>query len=75
MSSWLFSVKKGLAVPRAAQDRMLQTMTDVFGLLRVHSDIGGSSSTAEQIEVDTTPRLHLLPLGAGMRVEGTATEL
>ncbi len=59
---------KGLDVPLSAQDRVLQTLTDISGLLTVHSDIGGSSSTAEQIVADATPRLHLLPLGAGLRV-------
>ena len=65
----LFSIlgKKGLVVPLAAQDRVLQTLTDMSGLLTVHSDIGGSSSTAEQVVADSTPRLHLLPLGAGLR--------
>jgi len=60
--------KKGLKVPLSAQDRVLQTLTDISGLLTVHSDIGGSSSTAEQVAADATPRLHLLPLGAGLRV-------
>ncbi len=66
----LFAIlgKKGLEVPLAAQGRVLQTLTDISGLLTVHSDIGGSSSTAEQIAADATPRLHLLPLGAGLRV-------
>jgi len=65
----LFSIlgQKGLEVPLAAKDRVLQTLTDMSGLLTVHSDIGGSSSTAEQVVADSTPRLHLLPLGAGLR--------
>ncbi len=65
----LYSIlgKKGLDAPLSAQDRVLQTLTDMSGLLTVHSDIGGSSSTAEQVVADSTPRLHLLPLGAGLR--------
>jgi superfamily II DNA or RNA helicase len=59
---------KGLEVPLAAQDRVLQTLTSISSLLTVHSDIGGSSNTAEQVTADTTPRVHLLPLGAGLRV-------
>lgn len=59
--------KKGLEVPLFAQDRVLQTLTDISGILTVHSDIGGSSSTAEQVAADTTPRLHLLPMGGGLR--------
>jgi superfamily II DNA or RNA helicase len=59
---------KGLEVPLSAQERVLQTLTSISGLLTVHSDIGGSSSTAEQVVADATPRVHLLPLGAGLRV-------
>ncbi len=58
---------KGLEVPASAQDKVLQTLTSIAGLLTVHSDIGGSSSIAEQIEADHTPRVHLLPLGEGLR--------
>ncbi|WP_404358523.1 DEAD/DEAH box helicase [Methylotuvimicrobium sp. KM1] len=58
---------KGLEVPVTAQERVLQTLTGISGLLTVQSDIGGSSSTAEQVEADATPRLHLLPLGEGLK--------
>ena len=59
---------KGLEVPASAQDKVLQTLTSISGLLTVHSDIGGSSSTAEQVQADATPRIHLLPHGEGLRV-------
>jgi superfamily II DNA or RNA helicase len=59
---------KGLEVPVSAQDRVLQTLTSISGLLTVHSDIGGSSSSAEQVQADATPRVHLLPWGEGLRV-------
>jgi superfamily II DNA or RNA helicase len=59
---------KGLEVPLSAQERVLQTLTSISGLLTVHSDIGGSSSTAEQVSADATPRIHLLPMGEGLRV-------
>ena len=39
-------------VPLSAQDHVLQTLTDISGLLTVHSDIGGSSSNAEQVAAD-----------------------
>ena len=59
---------KGLEVPASAQERVLQTLTSISGLLTVHSDIGGSSSTAEQVPADAMPRIHLLPHGEGLRV-------
>jgi len=65
----IFSVlgAKGLEVPASAQDKVLQTLTNIAGLLTVHSDIGGSSSIAEQTVADATPRIHLLPHGEGLR--------
>ncbi|MGR8930235.1 MAG: DEAD/DEAH box helicase [Gammaproteobacteria bacterium] len=60
--------QNGLEVPASAKDRVLQTLTSISGLLTVHSDIGGSSSTAEQVQADATPRIHLLPHGEGLRV-------
>lgn len=59
---------KGLDVPTSAQERVLQTLTGIAGLMTIHSDIGGSSSHAEQVEADLTPRIHLLPHGEGLRV-------
>ena len=59
---------KGLDVPVSAQDKVLKTLTSISGLLTVHSDIGGSSSTAQQVEADLMPRIHLLPHGEGLRV-------
>ena len=59
---------KGLEVPASAQERVLKTLTSISGLLTVHSDIGGSSSTAEQVSADKTLRIHLLPHGEGLRV-------
>jgi len=59
---------KGLEVPVAATEKVLQTLTSISSLLTVHSDIGGSSATAEQVEADATPRVHLLPHGEGLRV-------
>ncbi len=59
---------KGLEVPMSAQERVLHTLTGISSVLTVHSDIGGSSSTAEQIDADATPRIHLLPHGEGLRV-------
>ncbi|MCK9604884.1 MAG: DEAD/DEAH box helicase [Methylomonas sp.] len=58
---------KGLEVPASAQEKVLRTLTSISGLLTVHSDIGGSSSTAEQVDADATPRIHLLPHGEGLR--------
>ncbi|PPD20433.1 MAG: helicase SNF2 [Methylomonas sp.] len=59
---------QGLEVPVSAQDRVLQALTGISGLLTVHSDIGGSASSAEQIEADATLRIHLLPHDAGLRI-------
>ncbi len=58
----------GLEAPASAQERVLHALTAISGVLTVHSDIGGSSANAEQVTADNTPRVHLLPLGEGLRV-------
>ncbi|MBL1263716.1 DEAD/DEAH box helicase [Methylomicrobium sp. RS1] len=58
---------QGLEVPMSAQERVLQTLIGISGLLTVHSDVGGSSSGAEQVAADATPCVHLLPFGEGLK--------
>ncbi|WP_239649787.1 DEAD/DEAH box helicase [Methylocucumis oryzae] len=58
---------KGLEVPESAQERVLQTLASISNLLTVHSNISGSTSHAEQVNADLTPRVHLLPLGSGLK--------
>lgn len=56
-----------LEVPAAAEERVLQAIASVAGLVTVQSDIGGGVE-AEEVPADATTRVHLLPAGEGLRV-------
>ncbi len=60
---------EGLAVPRAGEQALLDSLTGLAPLLTVHSDIGGGDSQAESIEADLRPHLHLSPIDEGLRLE------
>jgi tetratricopeptide (TPR) repeat protein len=59
---------KGLTVPLAAKDRVLESINAIAPLLTVHSAIGGGSAAAA-VAADSRPHLHLQPAGAGLRLE------
>ncbi len=62
-------IGNGLHVPQAARERIIDSLSTLASLVTIHSDIGGIAGGAEQVAADATPRLHLLPDGAGLRAE------
>ncbi|MCP4699772.1 MAG: DEAD/DEAH box helicase, partial [Gammaproteobacteria bacterium] len=59
---------KGLTVPEAAKDQVLEAINAVSSMLTVHSDIGGEATGAEEVPSDATPHFHLLPHGDGLNI-------
>ena len=60
--------KNCLQVPASAKERILNAISAVSNLVTVHSDIGGGNTTVEAVPADSTPHLHLLPAGEGLKV-------
>lgn len=61
---------EGLQVPKGAEPRLLASLATIAPMLTVHSDIGGGADdTAEQVEADPRPHLHLTPLDEGLGLE------
>ncbi len=58
---------KGLEAPESAKEQVLQAISSIAPLITVHSDIGGGTENAEAVPADSTPRMHLLPFGAGLK--------
>lgn len=56
-----------LEVPAQAQEKVLQAITSISTLVTVQSDIGGGVAV-EEVPADSTPRVHLLPAGDGLKV-------
>lgn len=57
-----------LQVPAVAKERVLAAIHAVAGIVTVHSDIGGGSTTATSVTAQAQPHVHLLPNGAGLKV-------
>jgi superfamily II DNA or RNA helicase len=57
-----------LRVPLAAQEQVLSAISAISGLVTVQSDIGGDMAGAIEVEAVSTPLVHLLPAGTGLKV-------
>jgi superfamily II DNA or RNA helicase len=64
----LLGKQNRLDVPAAAKDRVLTAINAISNIVTVHSDIGGGGSSAEEVPAQTTPHIHLLPAGEGLKV-------
>lgn len=66
--STILGEKNSLKVPLTARDRVLAAINAVSGIVTVHSDIGGGVEVARSVTAETTPHVHLLPAGSGLKV-------
>lgn len=57
-----------LEVPTAARERVLAAINAVSRMVTVQSDIGGGTTSAEEVPADPNPHIHLLPVGTGLKV-------
>jgi superfamily II DNA or RNA helicase len=60
-------VGTGLKLPARAKEKALEAINSLSSIMTVHSDIG--SESAEMLPGDATPCFHLLPYGAGLKLE------
>ena len=60
--------KNRLEVPETAQEQVLAAINTVSTMVTVHSDIGGGLENVEEVPVETTPHIHLLPAGEGLKI-------
>jgi superfamily II DNA or RNA helicase len=56
-------------IPKKAQERLLNTVSSLSGIIQVQSTVDGGSSSARTIDCDARIYLHLLPVGEGFYVE------
>lgn len=61
--------EKGLRVPAAAAQEVMDAVAGISSQVTVHSAIGGISRDLEEVAADPTPRLHIVPAGGGFRFE------
>ncbi len=60
---------KKLTVPEKAKDQLVKAITNIGGLVTVHSALGEHGKEIPKIEVDSRIHVHLLPFGTGFKLE------
>jgi superfamily II DNA or RNA helicase len=58
-----------LRVPEEAKDKLIETVGNLSALVTVQSEVGGGTSGLQTIEGQSTPHVHLLPVGNGFKLE------
>jgi SNF2 family DNA or RNA helicase len=61
--------ERGLTVPSAARQQVVDSIASIASMVTVQSDIGGTSSHAESVEADSRLHIHLQPIGQGIQIE------
>jgi superfamily II DNA or RNA helicase len=57
-----------LSVPATASERVLVAINAIARIVTVHSDIGGDVESAQEVQAEIKPHIHLLPAGVGLKV-------
>lgn len=58
----------GLAVPAAAEARVVDAITQMSTSITVHSDIGVGETDVQTMVSDPRPHVHLVPFGQGLKL-------
>lgn len=61
--------RKKLTVPEKAKDQLAKAITNIGGLVTIHSALGEHGKEIPKIEVDSRVHVHLLPFGTGFKLE------
>ncbi len=60
---------EGLLVPATAETQILETVAGLSSWVTVQSSVGAGVGNLEEIAAESKPYIHLLPFGAGLKVE------
>ena len=61
--------RKKLTVPEKAKDQLAKAITNIGGLVTVHSALGEHGKEIPKVEADSRIHVHLLPFGTGFKLE------
>jgi len=61
--------KKGLSVPHAAKQQVIDSISAIASTLTVQSDIGGQAQNIASVDADPRLHVHLQPVGEGLQIE------
>ncbi len=57
-----------ITIPQQAQTKVLEAIDALSSIVTLHSEIGGGTTNLETITADSTPHIHLLPFGEGLKI-------
>ncbi len=61
--------KHGILIPEEGFDDAQKAVEELSGIVTVQTDLAVASNDAETIIADKRPRIHLMPVGSGLRME------
>jgi len=62
-------INEGITVPVKGKEKLLKTVSDLSGIMTVHSDMVDDTATSKTIESDSRIRIQILPIGDGLKAE------
>ena len=62
-------INEGITVPVKGKEKLLKTVSDLSGIMTVHSDMVDDTAASKTIDSDSRIRIQILPIGDGLKAE------
>jgi superfamily II DNA or RNA helicase len=62
-------INQGITIPLKGKEKLLRTVSNLSGIMSVHTDMVDDSEASKTIDSDSRIRVQILPLGDGLKVE------
>ncbi len=62
-------INEGITIPVKGREKLLKTVSNLSGIMTVHSDMTDDTTTSKTIEADSRIRIQILPIGDGLKAE------
>jgi len=62
-------INEGIVIPVKGREKLLKTVSNLSGIMTVHSDMTDDTSTSKTIDTDSRIRIQILPIGDGLKAE------
>ena len=62
-------INQGIVVPAKGKSKLIETVSNLSGVMMVHSDIAEGSAAVKSIESDSRIRVQIVPIADGLKAE------
>jgi SNF2 family DNA or RNA helicase len=62
-------INQGLTIPAKGKAKLIETVSNLSGVMTVHSDMTEGSAAVKSIEADSRIRIQIVPIGDGLKAE------